>query len=291
MTALVQRIGGIRKRARQAAYRAVATAAIAIASLALAGAPAQANSVQEPGETAGLATGAPLPEGLYFLNLANWGNRDTEPKGTALGVEIPALIWSTPLTLFGGRFELLVGTPLAEVGLRGSGYISGWYYPAIAPFLAWDLGNGLGLTVGSRFYLPASNQLTRAVVGNIGNAVPTAALSYTADRWNLTALVAYGIPMGTDSANRGGHHEWINYDLTATRTFGKWEFGVVGYGSADTTGPTGYKKQSQFALGPLVGYNFGPVILQVKLTTDVTQHNYGGHDTRFWTNLVIPIKL
>jgi outer membrane protein OmpA-like peptidoglycan-associated protein len=56
-----------------------------------------------------------------------------------------------------------------------------------------------------------------------------------------------------------------------------------------TSAYTGYNKQAQFAVGPLVGYNFGPVILQVKLTRDVAQKNYGGFDTRFWTNIVIPL--
>jgi hypothetical protein len=48
-----------------------------------------------------------------------------------------------------------------------------------------------------------------------------------------------------------------------------------------------YEKQSQFAAGWLVGYDFGPVRLQAYVTRDAYEHNYSGHDTRvtvpLWT--------
>ncbi|MGA7334383.1 MAG: transporter, partial [Pseudolabrys sp.] len=62
---------------------------------------ALAGSVTQPGETVGLASGAPLPEGLYFVNTGDWGNRTGNPAGTSLGVDIPVLAWSTPWTIFG----------------------------------------------------------------------------------------------------------------------------------------------------------------------------------------------
>lgn len=51
----------------------------------------------------------------------------------------------------------------------------------------------------------------------------------------------------------------------------------------------GVYKQSQFALGGLVGYNFGPVIAQVYVTRDIAQSNYTGYDTRLWTRLIVPL--
>ena len=36
-------------------------------------APALAGSVTQPGETVGLATGAPLPPGWYAINTVDWG--------------------------------------------------------------------------------------------------------------------------------------------------------------------------------------------------------------------------
>jgi hypothetical protein len=53
--------------------------------------------------------------------------------------------------------------------------------------------------------------------------------------------------------------------------------------SSDLSTPVpNYLKQSQFAMGGLVGYDFGPVILQGYVTSDVYQKNYGGTDVRGW---------
>ena len=83
--------------------------------------------MEETGETAGIAAYAPLPEGGYFLNLGNWGERDTMGHGgpnTAVGVDIPALVWSTPYTILGARVELLVATPVVEVDVdRTTSYL------------------------------------------------------------------------------------------------------------------------------------------------------------------------
>jgi hypothetical protein len=72
-------------------------------------------------------------------------------------------------------------------------------------------------------------------------------------------------------------------DLTATKRFGRWEIGAVGFGSTDLNRPIPtYLKQSQFALGGLIGYDFGPLSMQAYVTTDVVENNYGGRDTRGW---------
>jgi hypothetical protein len=42
-------------------------------------------------------------------------------------------------------------------------------------------------------------------------------------------------------------------------------------------------------VGGLIGYDFGPVKLQTYVTTDVSQDNYGGYDTRGWTRIIIPL--
>ena len=45
-------------------------------------------------------------------------------------------------------------------------------------------------------------------------------------------------------------------------------------------------KQHQFAVGGLVGYNFGSFLAQAKLTTDVDQANYRGTETRGTMTLI-----
>ena len=54
-----------------------------------------------------------------------------------------------------------------------------------------------------------------------------------------------------------GNPNFLNFDLTAIKRFGKWQVGPVGLSSLDLNAPiAAYKKQSQFALGGLVGYAF-----------------------------------
>jgi hypothetical protein len=119
---------------------------------------------------------------------------------------------------------------------------------------------------------------------------------------NLTANVIWGThfdhvtgspqlsPCPAPFALNGCNPDFLNVDLTASRKFGDWEFGLVAFGSSDLNSPiAGYLKQSQVAVGGLIGKSFGPVILQAYLTTDVYEKNYGGHDTRLWGRFIIPV--
>lgn len=245
---------------------------------------AQAGSVTQPGETIGLATGAPLPEGVYFVDTADWGCRNTSPESTCVGVNIPVLAWATPLNFLGARVQLLTAVPTVTVGVNGSDYTSGFYNPFLAGQLAWDLGNGFGFSYLLGFYLGVNT----GVAFDSTSLNQRFALSYTADGWNLTANAIWGIQF--DGYTSTVNPDFLNVDLTATKKFGKWEIGPVAFYSTDLNNPAPfYQKQSQFAVGGLIGYDFGPVILQAYLTTDVYENNYGGNDTRGWGRIIIPL--
>jgi Putative MetA-pathway of phenol degradation len=277
-------------------------AATCLVFVSAAGSVAVAGSVTQPGETVGLGAGAPLPQGLYFVDTADWGVRTTTPR-SELGVNIPVLAWSTPWTLFGGRFEVVGAAPELEAGTFGGvgagAYNASMYNPALLGFLAWNLGGGFNFSYALGGYFDVSAPLAWST----SSLNQRFALTYNGGGWDLTANVIYGIQFDQFTAGRaqvspcpapfagsGCNPDFVNLDLTATHTFGKWELGAVGFGSWDVTSPIGtYARQSQFALGGLIGYNFGPVTLQAYLTTDVYQQNYGGYDTRFWMRLVIPL--
>jgi hypothetical protein len=87
-------------------------------------------SVTQPGETLGLAEGAPLPQGLYFFNTADWGCRNTSPT-RCLGITIPIVAWSTPWTLLGARVQILTVTPFIETGVSHTAYNASVYNPAL----------------------------------------------------------------------------------------------------------------------------------------------------------------
>jgi hypothetical protein len=91
---------------------------------------------------------------------------------------------------------------------------------------------------------------------------------------------------------QGCNPDFLNVDLTMTRKFAPWEFGVVAFGSTDLNAPLAtYAKQSQIAVGGLIGRDFNGLILQAYVTTDVYEKNYGGHDTRVWGRVIFPLWL
>jgi hypothetical protein len=284
---------------------------------------ALAFSVTPPGERVGLDLASPLPEGVYFADVASVGTWRDGPKNgdSALDYNVPVVVWSTPWNLLGAHIqfwaaapELLAGYNHADYGVPGSAYLQGMYNPFIAGQAAWSLGNGFAVSALVGAYLPVTG-------GDFGNL-----LNYTtihemlagswhgAGGWNVTvnlyggerlqsgsctalpAGVSKAYPFGTTCNNNG----YFNYDIGVTHTFGKWEFGVVGFGSTDFSVPsvpnlysvdgTLYpKSQAQFAVGGLMGYNFGPVIMQLIVATDVYTQNYNAKETQGILHVIIPV--
>lgn len=251
---------------------------------------ASAGSIQQPGETSGIALGPPLPQGLYFVNFLNYGERQSNPRIDTT-VDIPILLWSTPWMIAGGHVLLGVSTPAVNVGVHGSSGFGDWYYPETIYGLGWQITPQLSASLIGATYYPVKNDLTKALIGDRGTNRFGGAVTYTSDGWTFSAYTQYGIPYSSDTTVPGGDHQWFNLDLTAMKAIGKWQLGIVGYGSSDTTSAyKGYKKQSQMAVGALIGYDFGPVTLQAKMTTEFSETNYSGLDTRLWSNLILPLR-
>ena len=87
---------------------------------------ALAGSVTQPGETVGIPTGAPLPQGLYFTDTADWGCRSSTPT-RCLGITIPIVTWSTPWTFLGARVQVFTVTPVIEIGVQNTSYNASVY--------------------------------------------------------------------------------------------------------------------------------------------------------------------
>lgn len=271
------------KEKLHSAIRGVGAMTAALAGIALMTAniqSAHAGSVTQPGETIGLALGAPLPVGWYGVNTVDYGQA-TPPSNVYVGANIPVLAWSTPYHLLGARVQALVAAPAVEAGTPNS-HAAGWYNPFLGGWLAWDLGNSVGVSYILGFYPGVASP----VADHSGSLNQRVALSYTPGTFNFTANFIYGNQISSKT-----NPDFLNIDLTATEGFGKFSVGPVGYISTDTSKPyAGYKSQSQFALGALVGYTAGPVLLQAYLTRDVAQTNYGGDDTRFWARILVPFS-
>jgi Putative MetA-pathway of phenol degradation len=286
---LADRLARIRSALTKVAAAGVLSLCSAVSALA--------GSVTQPGSTIGPAAGAPIPPGVYFSDWIDQGCRTSQSR-LCLGDDIPVLTWSTPWTIFGARLQ----TDLAQIipvwlGVQNEFFTSGIFNPFLSVQLAWDLGNGWGFSYMLGYYTAVQGTISTS-----SNSVNQRfALSYTANGWNLTTNNILGIvdhpltnyPHGSPCPSfpsKGCNTDFYNNDITATKTFGKWQLGPVAFFSTDLNTPIrGYRKQSQFAVGVLVGYNLGPAILQTYLTRDVYQKNYGGYDTRLWASIAFKV--
>jgi hypothetical protein len=175
---------------------------------------------------------------------------------------------------------------------------------------SWNLGNGLYVAAGLGFVAPAGSTYAGSLVPDYWTVRPHAAVSYLGEGWNLTVDSLYDINTASEGntglyqiiarnpatapafaafltgpANPGRGYTSGNFlyvDWTATKAFGSWEFGPVGFFQFQTTNdsPGGINpatgrawtciqltrrnlpscgKDVDIGAGLLIGYNFGPV--------------------------------
>jgi hypothetical protein len=279
-----------------------------------------AQTTTVPGEQVGLATGAPLPEGIYALNTFVFQSRDN-PSAVDVGVNVPVLVWSTPFVPFGGRVELLVAPPTVfafgkrggPTGVRDLSINVGTFVGGI---WAFDLGGGFGVSLLGGVYLNELNGDRGVLVQNNGVLGAGAVLpqlssntyragiagSYTADGWNITANLTANF-YDSPSSFGGGRNfgtvytlsDSLNLDLTATKKFGKFEIGAIAYGTVnfDTSlGRVGtvnaaFNDRGRFLMGGLVGYDFGPVTAQVYVARTVASTSFDS--TEISGRLIVPL--
>jgi len=288
---------------------------------------AQAQTTTVPGEQVGLAIGAPLPEGIYALNTFTYRRTDGR-NDPDTAVNIPVLVWSTPLVPFGGRIELLVAPPTVFAFTRNpAGVANKDISINVGTFVggiwAFDLGGNFGVSLLGGVYLNDLNGDRGSIItANGATATPVlpqlssntyrfgVAGSYTGDGWNLTANLTANI---YDSPGRFDGRvgafigpirlsDALNFDLTATKTFGNFEIGAVGYGTynfdiSPLSAAAG--NRGRFALGGLVGYDFKVFKVQAYVARDVVtgstipatafraaRENYS---TDGWIRFIIPL--
>ncbi len=258
-------------------------AAIGAAALAVSTTSALALSTLPAGVTTGIALGAPLPEGVYDITVGSYGTRNTTLGNVAYALPV-WLIWSTPWQIFGGRIGFDTVTGVADVWTPNNAFIGGfqngigtdsWLNTLMEGSIAWSFGNGWNMSLRAGAWLPSTQVLPMTLGRNYTAFMGGGSISYVANGWNFTATGLWG--SGGDGNNRANQFQnpWFNLDLTATRKLGKAELGAIAYGSWDTgCAVNGCAKSSQFAVGGLVGYDFGIFIAQAKLAGDVEASHY-----------------
>jgi hypothetical protein len=266
-------------------FNSILFAAAAGAVLCAIAGSAVAGSVTEGGETLGLGLGAPLPQGLYFVDTSSYISRSNKPDINAV-VNIPVVVWSTPWKLFGGRVEAYSALPEDTLSVGGV-QSKGFYNIPLLVGEAWDLGDGLNVSnfIGGYSPMNTGGLATDNWVFN-----DRAAVTYNVDGWSFTTHTIYGYVGKDIHTGLQDTPDYMNYDLTALKTIGKWSLGPVAYGSRDLSGlGDGYKRQSQFAMGGFVGYNFGRLDWQCYVTHDVDETGYTGEDTRVFMRVIVPL--
>jgi hypothetical protein len=275
-------------------------AAAGIAALACS--PAFANegpgAATKAGAFIGASAGVP-PPGIYMFNqvftyqanVAGPGNGGNTKIGFHANVDVQGFLFVPGWTFLGGTYDAVIVQPFVDVSVGSpvNFQASGMFDTYIVPVeLSWKFGtSGFAFKTGLGIYVPDGTKTGVNGLGNVGSPYytfqPEAILSYLKDGWNLTVAVYDEI----NTANSVTHYtsgDILHADFTATKTIGKWTIGPVAYYygqvtddscpvSCIATGSSTLAHSSRFdvwAVGGLVGYDFGPASLSVWATQEVS---------------------
>lgn len=179
--------------------------------------------------------------------------------------------------------------------------------------LSWNLGGGWFASVAFSFQAPEGTRVPGIANPDFWTLQPGFAISYLAANWNVTLNTSYNIYGASQGVamNLGGTPFGNGYvsgqqfvgDFHALYKLGKWSFGPVGYFVWQTTadqaggggcgvlaassslGGLGCANQNEFALGGLIGYDFGPVDVQAWVTDSIVQQNAGQSGITVWSRV------
>jgi hypothetical protein len=249
-----------------AAISALALAASSTATFALPELPA--------GATTGLALGAALPEGVYAISQESYGTARGAQGNLSYAIPV-WLIWSTPWQIAGGHIAIDTATALADVGDSHAAQDS-FLNTLVEGSIAWNLRNGFNISARAGAWLPSTQEIPTLLSRDYTAFQGGGSVSYVANGWNLTATTLYGSGHSAQAGSLAAQNSWVNLDLTATKKLGKMEIGAIAYGTWDQESFSGVAKASEFAIGGLVGYDFGSFIAQAKLAGDVQAENVIG---------------
>jgi len=156
--------------------------------------------------------------------------------------------------------------------------------------LSWNVGGGWFIGTAFSFTPPDGSRAGGQFTPNpdYWTFEPSIAFSYLGNQWVASANFFYDINTkstgnccaGNNSITSGNA---LYGDLTAVYKIGKWSIGPVGYFEVQTTNDTGgctpapgvslCGRYQTAAAGGLIGYDFGPVDLQVWVTDSFVGNN------------------
>jgi hypothetical protein len=284
-------------------YKLICTAGIV--SMAISARPAAAfefgtpGAVQKPGVTIGGASAGAPPPGIYMFDQfaayqAKIVGPGAPPGGTVAhyGAAATGFLWVPGWTFLGATYNAVLVTPFVmdSIGSPVNVQQDGMHNTYIVPVeLSWKLQDtGFFVKTGLGIYVPDGNISGPAGLSGEGTPwytfQPEFIVSYLKDGWNLTAnIFAEFNTKNTVTGYRSG--DILHAEFRATKTIDKWTFGPVAYYFGQVSGDTSSafygnaintNRYDEWAVGGLVGYNFGPVDLTVWATKEFTPNPTGG---------------
>jgi hypothetical protein len=255
-------------------------------------------AMTKPGSFIGSSSGVP-PPGIYMFNqIFTYQGNFVGPNAPAsfgrnVYVDAQGFVFVPGWTFLGATYDAVIVQPFVAVAISDPTplNISGIFNTYIVPFeLAWNKigGTGFGIKVGLPMYVPTGTIGGAAGLNNVGSPwltlQPELILSYLGGGWNLSAFI-YDEIYGANSRTNYTTGNIFHVDFNALYTMGKWTFGPVGYFAAQVTDdkcPIGIctafhplgtlantQRYQQFALGGLLGYDFGGANASVWVTQDI----------------------
>jgi hypothetical protein len=256
----------------------------------------------KPGAFIGASAGVP-PPGIYMFNqeFTYQSNLAGPGVATALGgnnhvgvqaaVDVQGFLFVPGWTFLGATYDAVLVQPFVmanfgnPIDVQQSGVHDTYFVPGE---LSWKLGDsGFAIKTGVGIYAPDGTVTGTFGSGSVGQAFwtfqPEVIVSYLKDGWNLSAAI-YEEFNTRSTVTQYQSGDILHADFTATKTIGKWTFGPVAYyygqvsdDSCSATckyGPgatlTNAQRFDVWAVGGLVGYNFGPAALSVWATQEVS---------------------
>jgi hypothetical protein len=252
----------------------------------------------------GASAGVP-PPGIYMFdqvftyqanlvgpgNVNALGNGSGQHTGVQAAVDVQGFLFVPGWTFLGATYDAVVVVPFASqsAGNPINAQAAGMFNTNIAPVeLSWKLGtSGFAVKTGLFIALPDGTKTGANGLGNIGNPYytfqPELILSYLKDGWNLTAAL-YEEFNTQNSVTHYTTGDIFHADFTATKTIGNWTFGPVAYYVGQVTNDScpiscvslggstlaHVQSYSVWAVGALVGYDFGPASFSVWATQEVS---------------------
>jgi hypothetical protein len=314
------------RRFRAAAAALAALAALACCEAAQALEPGSVDP-HLPGVTEGIPVAALPTPGFYFSNDLAYidarlqtgsGNTLSTPAGginIIAWVNVPLLLWSSPFHVLGAQYGAFIAQPLVNLQvhsfLSGNNFRTGFYNAIVNPaILSWRVAPKLFLGGNMPIYLRSGTWAEGAAI-NIANHTwtfgPSAALGYLDGGFMASANLEFDLQTENKDFAPGLRYQSgniITIDYTAQQTFGKWTAGIVGFwiyqveddklngaptpanfaGLGNSTG----NRFEAFSIGPSIGYNFGPIAVNLRYTRDVYARN-GPQGEILWFRLALPL--